>query len=84
MTEQFRPRGFSLLPTLVKNLLIINGLMFVAQIVAEKSFGVKLEDILGLHYPASQAFRPWQFITYMFLHDTHNIWHILLKGGPIT
>ena len=70
MTEQFRPRGFSLLPTLVKNLLIINGLMFVAQIVAEKSFGISLEDILGLHYPASMAFKPWQFITYMFLHGS--------------
>lgn len=70
MTEQFRPRGFSLLPTLVKNLLIINGLMFVAQIVAEKSFGVSLEDSLGLHYPGSMAFKPWQFITYMFLHGS--------------
>jgi membrane associated rhomboid family serine protease len=79
MTEQFRPRGFSLLPILVKNLLIINGLMFVAQIVAEKSFGVSLEDSLGLHYPASMAFKPWQFITYMFLHSTHNIWHLLLN-----
>lgn len=70
MTEQFRPRGFSLLPTLVKNLLIINGLMFVAQIVAEKSFGISLEDLLGLHYPLSMDFKPWQFITYMFLHGS--------------
>jgi len=66
--EQFRPRGFTLLPTVVKNLLIINGLMFLAQIVADKSFGVQLEEQLGLHYFASQAFRPWQFISYMFLH----------------
>jgi membrane associated rhomboid family serine protease len=77
MTEQFRPRGFSLLPTLVKNLLIINGLMFVAQIVAEKSFGITLEDILGLHYPPSMAFRPWQFITYMFLHG--NFGHLFFN-----
>lgn len=68
MTEQFRPRGFSLLPTIVKNLLIINGLVFVAQMVAEKSFGISLEDLFGLHYPPSMAFKPWQFITYMFLH----------------
>jgi len=70
MTEQFRPRGFSLLPMIVKNLLIINVLMFLAQIVAEKSFGINLEDLLGLHYPPSMAFRPWQFITYMFLHGS--------------
>jgi len=77
MTEQFRPRGFTLLPTVVKNLLIINGLMFVAQIVAEKSFGVSLEDLLGLHYPPSMAFKPWQFITYMFLHG--NFGHLFFN-----
>jgi membrane associated rhomboid family serine protease len=77
MTEQFRPRGFSLLPPLVKNLLIINGLMFIAQIVAEKSFGISLEDSLGLHYPGAMAFRPWQFITYMFLHG--NFGHLFFN-----
>jgi len=77
MTEQFRPRGFSLLPTVVKNLLIINGLVFIAQLVSEKTFHMRLEDILGLHYPASMSFRPWQFITYMFLHG--DIWHILFN-----
>lgn len=70
MTEQFRPRGFSILPMVVKNLLIINGLMFLAQLVAEKSFGIRLEDSLGLRYPGSMAFMPWQFITYMFLHGS--------------
>jgi membrane associated rhomboid family serine protease len=77
MTEQFRPRGFSLLPPLVKNLLIINGLMFVAQIVSEKSFGVRLEDLLGLHYPMAMDFRPWQFISYMFLHG--NFGHLFFN-----
>ncbi len=66
--QQFRPRGFTLLPPVVKNLLIINTLMFIAQIVADSSFGVSLEELLGLHYFASQAFKPWQFVTYMFLH----------------
>ncbi len=32
---QFRPTGYSSLPTIIKNLLIINGLMFFAQ----KTFG---------------------------------------------
>ena len=68
MSDQYRPRGFTLLPTVVKNLLIINGLMFLAQFVAQRSFGIRLEDYLGLHYFGGQAFEPWQFITYMFLH----------------
>lgn len=78
MTEQqFRPRGFNLLPTVVKNLLIINGLMFIAQIMVDRTFGIRLEDHLGLHYIGSQAFRPWQFITYMFLHG--DIGHIFFN-----
>lgn len=77
MTEQFRPRGFSLLPTVVKNLLIINGLVFIAQLVAERTFHIRLEEILGLHYPPSMAFRPWQFITYMFLHG--DLMHIFFN-----
>jgi membrane associated rhomboid family serine protease len=77
MTEQFRPRGFSLLPPLVKNLLIINALMFIAQYLAQKSFSINLEDILGLHYPPSMAFKPWQFITYMFMHGSLS--HIALN-----
>jgi membrane associated rhomboid family serine protease len=68
MNDQYRPRGFTLLPTVVKNLLIINGLMFLAQIVFQRSFGIQLEEYLGLHYFGSQAFQPWQIITYMFLH----------------
>lgn len=77
MSEQYRPRGFTLLPTIVKNLLIINGLMFLAQIVVESSFGFRLEDKLGLHYFASKAFEPWQFITYMFLHG--DVGHIFFN-----
>ena len=70
MTEQYRPRGFSILPPVVKNLLIINGLIYLAQVVAEKSFGIDLADLLGLRYPGAMAFKPWQFVTYMFLHGS--------------
>lgn len=70
MTEQYRPRGFSLLPTVVKNLLIINTLMFLATLLASKSFHIDLDNTLGLHYPPSMAFKPWQFITYMFMHGS--------------
>jgi len=68
MSQQFRPTGFRLLPLVVKNLLIINGLVFLLQLVSQGTFGVELADYLGLRYPGSQAFKPWQFISYMFLH----------------
>jgi membrane associated rhomboid family serine protease len=77
MSEEFRPRGFSILPLVVKNLLILNAIVFVAQQVAQLKFGISLEDSLGLHYPGAMAFKPWQFITYMFLHG--NFWHLFFN-----
>lgn len=77
MSEYYRPRGFSLLPEVTKNLLIINGIFFLAQIVLENSFGIELADYLGLHYFGAEKFRPFQFITYMFLHG--NFQHILFN-----
>jgi membrane associated rhomboid family serine protease len=68
--EQYRPTGFNMLPVVVKNLLIINGLFFLASIGLEKGNIVDLNDILGMHYFASPLFKPYQIITYMFMHAT--------------
>lgn len=67
MNYQYSPTGFSLLPVVVKNLLIINGIMFLADIVLVR-FGIDLSDALGLHYFMSSGFRPYQLLTYMFMH----------------
>ncbi len=64
----FGSYGFSMLPTVVKNLLIINGLLFFATISFNVSMNVDLTDILGLHYFGSELFKPYQIITYMFMH----------------
>lgn len=66
MTE-FRPGRFQILPTIVKNLIIINAIMVFAQFVLEK-FGIDLANYLGLHYWKSEYFMPWQFFTHMFMH----------------
>ncbi len=68
--QQFRPGGFTLLPPIVKNLLIINGLFYLATIALGNSFGIDLYRILGLHFPGSQNFAPYQFISYMFMHGS--------------
>ena len=68
MNQQYSPSGFSLLPPVVKNLLIINGLFFLATISLESAFGIDLAKILGLYYFRSEFFQPYQFITYMFIH----------------
>ena len=66
MTE-FRPSSFQILPTVIKNLLILNGLFFLAQNTIGKQF-IDMEDLFALHTWQSPLFRPWQFITHMFLH----------------
>ncbi|KAA3653072.1 MAG: rhomboid family intramembrane serine protease [Bacteroidetes bacterium] len=55
------------IPTVVKNLLIINVLMLFGTWAAGSS-GIDLGDTLGLHHWKSDLFRPHQLVTYMFMH----------------
>jgi membrane associated rhomboid family serine protease len=73
----FRSGGLDLLPEVVKNLLIINGLFFLATYVAGNRFGIDLNQILGLHFPGSTNFKPYQIITYMFMHG--NLTHLIMN-----
>lgn len=66
--QQYRPTSFKVLPLVVKNLLIINGLLFLATWVFKNQFDADLTDYLGLHYFSSDLFRPYQLVTYMFMH----------------
>lgn len=63
-----RPSGFSVLPDVVKNLIIINVLFFLAKITLLNVYHYNLDNLLGLHLPTSEKFKPFQFITYMFMH----------------
>jgi membrane associated rhomboid family serine protease len=68
MQQQYRPQSFQVLPMVVKNLLIINGLLFLATWVFQNQYGTDLTNYLGLHYFSSELFRPYQLVTYMFMH----------------
>ena len=72
--NDYRPGGFSILPLIVKNLLIINGLFFVATIVFQNTLQIDLKDYLALYYPSSEYFRPYQLITHLFMHG--NFMHL--------
>jgi membrane associated rhomboid family serine protease len=74
--SEIRFRSYTLLPPVVKNLLIINGIMFLATIVCQTR-GVDLNNILGLHYFTTQDFKIWQLVTYMFMHG--NFGHIFFN-----
>ncbi len=66
-----------MLPPVVKNLLIINGIMFLATIVLDSTFHINLVRLLGLHYPLSADFGVWQLVSYMFMHGGFT--HILFN-----
>ena len=59
--------GMGSTPPVLKNIIIINVLLFLATEVLVK-FGVDLTQYLALYYPGSEHFRPHQLITHMFMH----------------
>jgi len=81
----YRPEPF---PPIVKNLIIINALVWVAQLIFDKegtvlTFG--LTSKLALYPIDSEAFRPYQIATHMFAHASYNagggfvLYHILFN-----
>ena len=60
-------------PPAVKNILIINVLMFLATMVNEQY----MISHFALFYPASPLFKFWQPITHMFMHG--GFWHIFFN-----
>lgn len=67
--DHYQPQGFSLLPPVVKNLLIINGLVYLASVVLYYNFGINANDYLGLFYFQSEHFQPYQVVTHFFAHS---------------
>ena len=62
--------SFSGTPAVVKNLIILNILFFLASYVMQASFGLDITKYMALYLPASEHFRPYQFITHMFMHGS--------------
>src|SRR5688572_11300402 len=59
----------------VLNLIIINALVFVAQMVLDKTIG--LTDMLAIYPFRSPEFEPYQLVTHMFTHG--GVFHILFN-----
>ena len=55
------------LPVVTKNLIAINVLVFLATIVLDR-YGYDLNSLLGLHLFLADDFKPFQIVTYMFMH----------------
>ena len=76
MGNEVRMGEFQILPPVVKNLLIINALFFLADVVLGFK-GIDLSDWLGLHYFQASNFAFWQPVTYMFMHG--NFGHLFFN-----
>lgn len=64
---------FNRIPPVVKNLIIINIIMYVATVL----IGNVMYEKFSLFYFSSQWFRPYQFLTHMFMHG--GFFHILFN-----
>lgn len=67
------------IPPVVKNLLIINFIFYLASNVLASSLGIRIEEYLGLHLPMAEKFGAHQLITYMFLHAYPSLQHIFFN-----
>lgn len=86
--QDIRPGGFSILPPVIKNLLIINGLFFLAKITFENLYHIDINNYLGMYFPSSNQFQPYQIITHMFQHGdlTHlffNMFALWMFGNSL-
>lgn len=69
--------GFPRITSVVKWLLIINVLVYIAQTLGAGQILVRHFSV----YPVSLAsvLQVWRLISYQFLHDTDTIWHIVFN-----
>ena len=76
----YRPTG---LPPIVKNLIIINVLVWVAQLIFDKTYD--LTGMLALYPIGTPMFKPYQIATHMFTHAAYDekgqiiLYHILFN-----
>ncbi len=77
--NEFRPGSFQTIPLIIKNLIIVNALVLLAQYVFRHNPTFNMEDFFALHDTRSVFFRPHQLLTYMFLHSTEGLTHIFFN-----
>lgn len=75
--SQFRFTRMESFPPVIKNIIIINALVFVAQLIFEDRYGITAK--LGLWPIQSEHFHPYQVFTHLFTHDPNNFFHILFN-----
>jgi len=72
---EFRMGRFQGIPPVVKNLIIINALVYLAQVSLDSSLGIT--DKIALYNLSSTHFKGYQIFTHMFAHG--GLFHILFN-----
>ncbi|MCT4666104.1 MAG: rhomboid family intramembrane serine protease [Flavobacteriales bacterium] len=76
--SNFRPTSFSLLPNIIKNIIIINVIVWLYLTSGiDGDFGFSFMDLFALHYWENEHFQIWQPFTYMFMHK--DTWHLVMN-----
>lgn len=77
----YRSRGgfLSQIPTVTKNLIIINVLIWLVEVIFPRFGDNGIIRHLGLHYISSSEFNPAQLLTYMFVHDQRTFFHVFFN-----
>ncbi len=73
--SNFRPTRVARFPPIVKNLIIINVLVWVAQLIYDKTEGIVtfwLTSKIALFPVTSSEFKPYQIATHMFSHSSYS------------
>ena len=73
------------IPVATRNLLLINIIMYVFTFIADLKGSDVMLEYLAVFFPASPFFKPWQVLTYMFLHANFahlffNMWALFMFG----
>lgn len=71
--------SFQSIPPVIKNLVILNALVFFAQSIFQSRWPNGIENLFALHDVRSELFKPHQLVTHMFLHGsiTHLLFNML-------
>lgn len=65
------------IPTVTRNLLMINILCFIGMLVMSRAGVADLNNVFGLHFFMASDFHVYQLVTYMFMHGGWE--HIILN-----
>lgn len=79
---QYRMGGFQMMPPAVKNLLIINVVVYLISNFMGQAVQLFMYSNFSLFHWSSPHFKIWQFVTHMFMHAPFNgggISHILFN-----